>query len=499
MHVDSARAPQAKAPYLWFYIALALVLLGGPAIYAGYTAAGEDANRDLWQHIAAINALRADLLSPENPYVSSDTTSRHFQPFWVVAAILGNVLGASNLMLWAGVSILSAVILAFGVYVFARSYEPSPYAPHVLLFLIVVAWPLQVGHTGFTSFSTLLFGIGYPATTLIGLSMILWALVSKAFDDSRLCPLIVALVALMVTTHQLGALIGLVVAGCYVLLWPHATTIGRVQVSLAILLGMIAAAFWPYFNPYALVLRAADSSWDGGPDFYGIRAVIIISTLFAFSVFGFGKAKARPIVLAALIFLGMYLYGLTGNQIASRFLMPTLLMLFIGLLSVCLKVWDALERRGVPTATVSIVVLTLAVLLLSGRYKTYHAVVIETRAINPTVLEAAQSLTAGIDNDQEIAAHGNVAWPIVALGQAVHAIPWPEPGIVDLTQRQLAQSQLFTKDLTKHERLEAAQALGLNTLIVDTRKFPEDALLILDAHAAKAQQVGPFKRYDLAP
>ena len=69
------------------------------------------------------------------------------------------------------------------------------------------------GHTGLHSIPSLFEAAAYPATLLIGLSLILWSLTITSLSRMWLAALAIPLVAFMFATHQLGAGIGLVGAG----------------------------------------------------------------------------------------------------------------------------------------------------------------------------------------------------------------------------------------------------------------------------------------------
>ena len=247
---------------LALYCLLTAILIGVPVVTGSLLYPGEESFRDIWQHYAAIDALRDNIYAPQNPFVTTSDSSRHFHPFWLGAAVLANALGLSTFAILGWVGVLSGVLLAVGIHAFARAFSPSPSAPAVLLILITLGWSVQLPHTGFPTFVTLLYGIAYPATILIGLSLLLWAFIIRSFEKPLWLWAIIPLTTLMVTTHQLGAMIGLTVAGCFILCWPETQIKARIQTATAVTAGLALAALWPYHNPYRLILAASGSTWE---------------------------------------------------------------------------------------------------------------------------------------------------------------------------------------------------------------------------------------------
>ena len=258
---------RSRLPHLCFIVAAAL-FLGTAAFVAATNMIADQPNQDIWQHVAALNALMDNLAHPANPFVASDETSRHFHPLWVATAAFAQAFGLSVWTALHLVTYLSMGLFAGAVYSFARTYFASPWAPLVLLVTLLFGWMIPVQHTGVHAFKSLLFGAAYPATFLISFSLILWAVVMHALEQRKWLVVVVFLVALMFATHQLGAVIGLIGAGCFILLWPGAGLAARVAVSLAVLCGLGLSLFWPYYNPFLFVFQS------GGA--HGIGAQIIM-------------------------------------------------------------------------------------------------------------------------------------------------------------------------------------------------------------------------------
>ncbi len=483
---------------LVIYLLVAAATLGLAAVTASTNMISDQPNTDIWQHIAAVRALMENLTAPQNPFVVSPEPSRHFQPLWVATAVVGNALGLTAWQVVTGATFAIMGVLAFAIYYFARVYFGSPWAPSVLLAVMLLGWVGRFAHTGLHSLWTLLYGAAYPATLMIGLSLLLWALVIRALDDRRYLPAIVLLSALMLATHQLGAVIGYIGAVSFAVAQPAVPVTRRLIALAAILIGSAAALAWPYFNPVQLMLQGRSFSWEGGPDFYSLIWMLGTLVPAGLGLLWLRHRKARPLALALGIFLCLYLLGLFGVQIAARFLMPLVLVLHIGLAGIILEAMGRFSlrqpilRQSAPwLATVGVVMSAVAITTL------YQSSFEEQYAVAPGVYAAAERLTTGLPDDEEIAAAGLTAWPVVAAGQRVLSVPWPEPGIADLAERQAMTIALFDPALSAEARRALAKDLGIRVLMADQRLIPPDLLEALAEQAFSASQDSTLHRFDL--
>jgi hypothetical protein len=114
-----------------------------------------------------------------------------------------------------------------------------------------------------------------------------------------------------------------------------------------------------------------------------------------------------------------------------------------------------------------------------------------------TFYEAAKILTADIADDQPVAAFLTSAWPVVATGQKVLSVPWPEPMITDLAARQAVTKALFAADLAAGDRIALARSHDVRSLIAWQDRLSDAALAALQAQAVATTSVGPLIRFDL--
>ena len=177
--------------------------------------------------------------------------------------------------------------------------------------------------------------------------------------------------------------------------------------------------------------------------------------------------------------------------------MPITLVLHIGL---ALFLVQTLENPDVDRQKKQILcggaVLALVFLFVAALDR-YGAFDLEQRAQNTSVYQAAGQLMLDVPDNEQVAAHDSAAWPIVAVGQRVVSIPWPEPMIHDAAMRQAAIRHLFDATLTQAEREDAARRLGVRILVVDKRLIAAPTLAVIQKQIPNSQQVGTMVRFDI--
>jgi hypothetical protein len=495
----------AKRPSHCFWVA-ALIILGLEALHAAGGHFLNQTSRDIWQHLASLRALIENPAAPANPFVPIDGGSRHFHPYWVSIAYVARAVGWNEWQALAFAGFVSAGAIAAGIWAFGRAFYRTPWGPLALLAAVTFGWMIPFSHTGYHSPGTFIEGIAYPAALLVGLSLLLWALVIRALERPAVAAAIVPLAAFMLATHQLGAGIGFMAAGCFILLWPEGSLKARALVCAAFAAGIALSMAWPYHSPFEAIARSANQTWSGGINFYH---PLLLITAFIPSVFGLWglrhKRFARtglPVLAAFLLFTGIFILGWFGILIATRFVMPAVLMLHIGLGALFIALfgdWRQLSR----TAQLGLVACALFSLCTFGAFtrgQLMHEQEIADQQGN--AYASALALTRDIPDREPVAGYDMSAWPIVATGQRVASVPWPEPGIADLAERQAAVERLFDPALSREQRLRLARHWGAKTLILDKRgplrrKMPKGIVAALKAQSVRHAESGQFIRFDL--
>jgi hypothetical protein len=460
-----------------YYGVLLLFSLGQPITLAF-------ANKDAWQHLAALQALIDDPWRPANPFVASHEPSRLFGPVHVAAALVARALGLSAVGAYGLVAGCNLLTLAFGQYLFGRAYFRSPWGPLALFAAMTAGWWVSFIHTGFHSALSLLEGAEYPATSGVALGLVLWGLTLRLLAAPRWSVAYPLLVALMTANHPLSAGIAFVGSACLGLLEPG-TPQARLRLAAMGAAGLALAAGWPWFNPYRVLLTAGAPDWGPSIDFYS--AGVLFMTLWPAAIGLLGLKRSTAAMLA--IYGVAFLLGLTGSSVAHRFLMPAVLTLHIGLAALMLRFWPTRWRKVLITAAAASVAVQLAAGTQYVRYAT------QGWRADGDLLRHARAL--GLDG--VVAGDGLAAWPVVASGTKVIATPLPEPLIADQARRQRDNDALFDPATTLAARRAILARYGVRTLVVDTDYLRPGELAALNALARPAASSGPLARWEVEP
>jgi hypothetical protein len=503
LSLGDARALLTPTALFW---ALGLLIYGSIAVHAAGGHFLDQTARDIWPHLAVLKTLITDPVNPVNPFIPTQDTSRQFHPYWVGIALVARLLSWNEWQAFAFAGFFSAGVLLSGIYTFGLAFYRDTRGPLALLVAMVFGWMYPIAHTGYHSPSALLEGIAYPATLLIGLSLIFGALVIRTLERPGLALLLAPLASLMFAIHQLGAGMAFVLAGWLALLWPESRARNRAVALGSMGVGLLASTLWPYFNPIEAVIRTGNVTWTGDFDFYG---PILLGSAFVPSVLGllglfsrdFGH-RSRPIVAALVTYVGIFMLGRFGIAIATRFLMPAVLMLHIGLgalLIVLSRRWSnyssgrQLAVFGIGMAILSAFVITSS---LSFQFQS------EGAHQDGNNYVSALALTRDIPDMQPVAVYDVAVWPIVATGQRALSEPWPEPGISQLAERQAVTERLFDPALDRQQRVALAKNWGVKVLIMHSRgalrkEMPARLVETLAEQSVRQERSGPFLRFDL--
>lgn len=490
----------------WCYWLVGLVSYGLMAWHFSGGHLLNQSSRDLWQHLAALRALIENPIHPQNPFVATAEASRHFHPYWVSIALVARAVGWNE---WQAIALggyVTAGVLLAGIWAFGRAFYRNAWGPFALLLAMGLSWSIPISHTGYHSPGTLIEGMAYPAVLLVALSLLLWALVIRSLERPRLVLLVVPLTALMFATHQLGAVIGLIGAGCFALFSPGATWKMRLQLAGAVAAGLLLSCAWPYYNAVILVLRPGNSTWTGGINFY---APMMLASAFLPSIVGLAgllnpafRRRARPALVAFALFAALFAVGAVGPAIATRFVMPAVLMLQIGVAALALQLaaawpgmadWRKLTLFGLAGSALGFHLLLLTA-GLTAEYEAYRKY--------GSAYDAARRLTASLPGGEPVAAYDVAVWPMVATGRRALSVPWPEPGIADLAERKAATERLFDPALPREERVDLARQWGVRSLILDgdgplRAQMPKGLVARLAGQSTGVAKAGRYYRFDL--
>lgn len=480
----------------WIYALMCGALIAADSTYLAHHLPLSLADDDLWQHLAAIQALIDNPLYPSNPFLISEQPSRLFGPLWVGVALLcrafylnaqaGFVIGAA----------LGMASLAAGAWLLGTARANSPAGGFALLGAMLGGWLVPPCFTGYHNILTLLVSGGYPAIVAVGASLMLWGLSLRYLGDLRRSPslgaAIVTIVVLGFATHPLGMAVGLAGAMLMAFSQPDVDRAGRFGLALLIGVGLLITAGWPWFNPLRVAASAISPEWEVGTNFYSPWWIAVTLFPAVVGLFGLLDRASRPLLALLMLCLAGYALASSGRFIAGHRLLPwCALVLHVGLASLVLRCVRSTSRPAMVGQALVLGVLVLQALFvaqqLDQRDDAFHR--------DGDLLVAARALTA--HRAGRFAGYRNAAFPIAALGIRPLVTSFAEPLVPDMRERQRRSDRLFDPRLSRSARLAAARREGVRYLVIDRRFGTPYLRQRLEGQAAAVHPSGSLERIDL--
>ncbi len=471
--------------------------------------------RDIWHHLAVYRELLASPFFAENPHIASDDPSRSYSPWTVGMALLGRAFGfdASQTLAMAG--ILSVMTLVAGIFLFARRYWGSPWAPATLLLTLFATWMTPVNHTGYHTLTTFVFSVAYPFSIVLALGFVSWWLVLKALTARWLNPLIllglVGLSFVMFVTHQLQGLFAIGAGMGFALFAAYSNALRRACVLACLALGLVLTQYWWYFDPIAYVfdpevrrghsdLRYLSYSLQ---DLGKMQVTLGLAMVGVLGLRAVGGRRIRwelALPLAVLI-AGFVLLLARDNWVATRIMPFIVLFLQLALVS---YLFQPLQRNRAPIVSDvfrGLLVAGLSLLLvvniqqawqqymrahdflntghMQQRPLTWSADILASMAFAETLVPAGATAIA----DRQ------TAFPMEASALKVVSIPRLFAEVPDMIERQQATRDFFATATTLRERCAILQRYDV-ALIVYHGYWLDDAVEADLARLGQAQELG---------
>lgn len=468
-----------KDPWTATYVLVAAALIAAASANPGYNWLLHQPFADIWQHLAAINAIVEAPFAPSNPFVDSDDPSRLFGPLWVAVGFLCRLLDLTPLHGFRIGGVINLLLLAVGIWTLGTSLFGNGRGAIALLAAMLGGWLFPPNFTGYHSPLTLLSSPGYPAITAVAAELILWGLCWRG----RATIWIPVVTATAFITHPLGTAVALAGCAAIILFGPASA---RVRQAALIGVGLAIAATWPYFNPWRVLLTASQPTWGVGIDFYSFGW--LLGSLFP-AVLGLPyllRPHMRPFLLLLLVSTAGFAAGTTEYFIAGHRLLSWMaLLLHIGLAGLLLEMFSRRSRMAAVGQAVAV-----SCLVLQGAW-TYSRLQNEG---DGNLLAAARPLARDLDGG--VAAEPAAAFALAATGTRVLATPFSEPLVGDMGARQRASDRLFgTQD--RSTRLAAARRLGVRYLVVDAISTSPATIDELSNQAVGQVRSGRLIRFQL--
>jgi hypothetical protein len=433
-------------------------------------------SRDVWHHLAVLNALMDSPFDPANPHIATGDSSRTFMPWYVLLALIGRAFSLPALTVLGLSASFTMVVLMSGSYLFARTYYKDAWAPLVMWVVMFGAWGMNLNYSGLHNFATQVFSIGYPFGIVLAAGFFAWWALLRWLEAEKPRALDVALVAglpaFMFAAHQLQAGFALGAMTMFALFWGKAPWRRRWTILATMAAGMGLSAFWPYYNPFEILREVTTPGWDVTPGWSNPVVIVVFSSVALLGLFGFydyaaGRWRKELALGAAAIFIGYAGGGTLGNPISHRFLFFLIFFLHLGLVHFLYSARDwarAGPRRPLKTAAFSVLaagmlgLFTLHVYygvdiyLKYQRYGKGEVGLFSSPRISPVILDNVRTLKTMAPPDAVFIGEAESAYPVQAFGWKVVSIPRPFPPVPDMRERQQASLAFFDPATTAAER-----------------------------------------------
>lgn len=475
------------------YWAIVALLIGGAGLFiAASWHMYHFAAADLWQHLAALNAIIENPLHPSNPFVVSEQPSRLFGPYWILIGGVSKIVGLTAPQGFVLGSILNLVLLGGGIWILGRAIHGGASGALALLAALLGGWLLGPNFTGYHDPLTLLSSAGYPAITAVAACLIMWGLAVKHIRGEAAGFALPLVVALAFATHPLGTSVGVAGVGAIALFTPDQALARRLKLIGLLGLGLVGSLAWPFFNPLQVIGTAGSARWGVGIDFY--HPLWIAASLFpaAIGIIGLVRREMRPFLLLFAACATGFALGATPLFVAGHRLLPFVaLTLHIGLSCVLLDLFRARTRRARVGQVLALYVVVIQLAWTAIKLDEMQA---QGRR-DGNLLAAATLLTQGTEGG--FAGLSTAAFPIAASGRRVLSTPFAEPLVADFEARQAATKALFDPALDAAARAALARRHGVRYLVVDRRYSPQSLRDTLATGAIGTTQRGALLRYQL--
>lgn len=271
---------------------------------------------DFQMYCAGISRLYRDMLHPLHEAIAvPGEQSTVYTPFLVLLALLGKAVGATPFRVLQAAGLFNLVLLSVGAcFLFSRISIHRRWELPAACFIfttLCLRW-LHFGWSSETSLTNLQYIQPYPSTLAWALAFIAFGLLEGLRRKPRLSELsaLIAVLAMLITTHVLTASWVIGIAGLYALcaavqgrsVKPLAWAVG------ALCLSLLPAVVWPYAPFFGQKSLGAvhegshfgKAPWIEFPNLYGLGIVCFAFLWFRFRRHAFW-ALGLLATLAALL------------------------------------------------------------------------------------------------------------------------------------------------------------------------------------------------------
>jgi len=440
---------------------------------------------DYWEHSATLRALMDHPFSRNDPFTGLAVGSTRMMPHYLAVALASRAFGLDVLGAMGVASSVNALLLVVGIFVFFRVCFRDYRAPLLGLLVMLGAW-WEGWHFSNVYQLWVLFSVSaYPSTAALGYTLLTLAaaiITLKKSSPAGWCLLTGLLAANTLLTHLLTAMVPL--SGCFLLAAaePGVRMQARLRLAGAVLAGILATHFWPYYSPIFVALGGSGrlSGWVASSaasatatssvhtlhEFYkfddllrtmglGLPAVFLASCMVALRrrpFVGLGAfAMALPFV--ANVFVSI--------PLGHRYILLSLVYLHIALVWGLLMVSDGYARsglfhtqpwlrRGAALGAAVVLIIFVSHNLTLAQERLRFA---ESRRRDSAQIRIAREVSRHVPPGGCVMATPLEGWPLPTYGTQVVAAYHENPLVFDGNARLNAANAFFRPGASEGQRI----------------------------------------------
>lgn len=472
---------------LAFFVLCALLFVWVASDAFGARIATMSQGADYWEHSATLRALIDDPLHPRNSHLLSDASSPRFVPTFIASALLARAFGFDALGGMGIASCLHMLLLFAGIFAFFRSYFRDSRAPLYGLLVMFGSWYDAWSFSNVYQLKIFFAVVSYPSTAGLGLSLLGFAATLRALREAsrvRWLAVTVLVLALLMITHALTAMMGFAGAGLLALTERKIPWHMRAKVVGAIGLGLLLSLAWPYFSVRGVLtggshdeVAAIARGLQGDVEptgrlhqFYrqkGLLHTLGLALLgLPISLYLMARRRHWFISLGALAMLLPFIVNAyVPLPLGHRFILLAIFFLQVAVVWLLLKLspgspetfrWLTAGRRGwFPSLLVASLLLTLLWWSVDGALGNIdHAARRRRGAIESVYVRYARSVANIAGTSAVVITDSRSGWPLPTFGPKVLTLLHGNPLVPDEGARNVAVARFFHPSTSDQARFQ---------------------------------------------
>lgn len=487
---------------------------------------------DYWEHSATLRALLDDVWRPQNPHLLSPASSPRFVPSFIVSALLAKAFGLDALGAMGIASGLHALLLLLSIYVFFRCYFRDTRAPLYGLVVMFGSWYDAWHFSNVYQLKIFFSVVSYPSTAALGLSLLGFTTTLRALREParvRWLALTVVVLALLMITHPLTAMLGFAGASLLAATERGVLWKSRAKVAAAIALGGLLSLGWPYFSvrgvltggsheEVSAIARGLVGQGDVEPSgrlhaFYQqkglLRALGVASAGLPIALYLIARRRHWFISLGALaMLLPFVVNAYVPLPLGHRFILLAVFFLQVAVVWLLLKLspgspeaWSlvAVGRRGwAPGLLVALVLCTLVWWNVDATFGNFHYAARRMRGSAESInVRYARRVGQLAGSSAVVIADARSSWPVPTFGPKVLTLWHGNPLVPDEGERKAAVARFFHPSTRDGVRFEIIQRYKV-THVLARRSTARRIESFLSRHARRRSTPGGYFLYTLA-